>query len=98
MAERGPCIGRVYVDGSFSSITKWKTCTYLNKGYGAKNILHLSYKTEDEKFVLKINDNQVTEFTVEDALTFKGSHSGFVVVLSDREQFPENPVRVIFEK
>lgn len=90
-------IGKV-VNGVFYHLEgNWKFSDYINKGYGLKNTICISYNNLLESFVLKINDEEITTFTVPEKIKFKGSESGYVVVISNREEFPEKAVRVEFE-
>lgn len=89
-------VGKV-TDGLFSSITGWKSSAYINKGYGIKNRLDVSYDSNTNKFSLAINGYLVTTFAVSENIVFKDSKSGYVVVIANNESFPENSVKVTFE-
>lgn len=91
-------VGKV-VDGVFSDINQgWKNSNYINKGYGIKNELLVSYDNDNKNFLLKINGYEVTRFTVSEELVFKNSKSGFVVVIANNENFPRTSVRVLYEQ
>lgn len=85
-----------YMDGTFSKISDWKDCEYLNKGKGVYNRLEVSYK--DESFTLKINEQKVSDFTISENVRFWRSKSGYVAVVSPYEEFPSESVRVLFKK
>lgn len=90
-------VGKVF-NGVFSHINGgWKSSVFINKGYGIKNTMAVSYDEGSRNFLLKINGYEVTEFTVSEEILFKGSRSGFAVVIANNENFPANPVKVIFE-
>ena len=90
-------VGKI-TDGDFSHITGWKSSTYINKGYGIKNLISVSYDSESKNFMLYINNYLVTAFTVSEDIVFKNSKSGYVVVIANNETFPKNSVKVMFEK
>ncbi len=90
-------VGRVY-NGVFSHINEgWKNSNFINKGYGIKNTIAVTYDEISRNFLLKINGYNVTEFTVSENILFKNSRSGFAVVIANNESFPNNPVKVTFE-
>lgn len=88
-------IGKVN-DGDFSVISDWKNCTYLNKGYGVNNKIEITYS--EEKFILKINDKRITDFTVSEKISLNNTGYGYVTVISGTERFPENSVKIVFNK
>lgn len=90
-------IGKI-TEGIFSHITGWENSDYINKGFGIKNLISVSYDSENKNFVLVINGHTVTAFAVSEDIVFKGSKSGYVVVIANNEAFPDNPVKVTFEK
>ena len=91
-------IGKV-VNGVFFHLEgNWKFSGYINKGYGFKNRIRVSYDISKESFVLEINDEEITTFTVPEKISYKDSKSGFVVVISNREEFPAKAVKVEFEE
>lgn len=90
-------VGKVF-DGVFSHINDgWKSSNYINKGYGIKNILTVTYDPGSKNFLLKINGYQITSFTVSEQISFKNSRSGFAVVIANNESFPSKSVKVTFE-
>lgn len=90
-------IGKI-VNGAFYHLEgNWKFSEYINKGFGFKNNISVSYDNSLESFVLTINDEEITRFTVPEKISYKNSKSGFVVVISNKENFPETPVKVEFE-
>ena len=89
--------GKVF-DGAFSHISGgWKSSGFINRGCGIKNTIAVSYDAGTKNFLLKINGYEITSFTVSEQIAFKGSRSGFAVVIADNENFPGKPVRVTFE-
>lgn len=89
--------GKVF-DGMFSHINNgWKSSNHINKGAGIKNTIAVDYYAASNTFLLKINEYEITNFTVPEQITVKGSKSGFAVVIADNESFPNNPVKVTFE-
>ena len=90
-------VGKV-TDGVFSYILTSKTAYSLNSGYGVYNTISVSHDNEKREFVLKFNDVQTDRFSISEDLVFKDSRAGFVTVISDSDDFPENPVKVTFEK
>ena len=90
-------VGRVY-NGVFSHINEgWKSSNFINKGYGIKNTIAITYDEVSRNFLLKIKDYSITEFTVSENISFKNSRYGFAVVIANNENFPNNPVKVTFE-
>lgn len=85
-----------YMDGQFSVISDWKTSNYLQRGYGVKNKVQVSY--DGESFVLSLNGFEVSTFTVGESLKFWRSKSGYVAVISPYEDFPDTSVKVTFEE
>lgn len=91
-------VGKV-VNGVFSHINNgWKSSNYINKGLGIQNILLISYDTVNNKFLLKINGYSITDFSVSEEINFINSKSGYAVVIANNENFPNNSVKVTFEK
>ena len=90
-------VGKVF-DGVFSHINDgWKNSNYINKGYGIKNTIAVSYDESSKNFLLTINGYEITSFTVSEQISFKNSRYGFAVVIANNENFPSKPVRVTFE-
>lgn len=90
-------VGKI-VNGIFYHLEgNWKFSSYINKGYGFKNKICVSYDSALESFLLKINDNEITNFTVSEDIKYKNSKTGFVVVISNKEEFPGKPVKIEFE-
>lgn len=91
-------VGKV-VDGVFSHINGgWKDSSYINKGHGTYNNVSVSYDGESRNFLLRINGYDITDFTVPEEISFRGSRSGYAVVIAHNEDFPRTSVKVIFEK
>lgn len=90
-------VGKVS-DGVFCHINDgWKNSNYINRGHGIKNTIAVAYDAGTKNFLLKINGYETTSFTVSEQIAFKGSRSGFAIVIADNENFPGKPVRVTFE-
>lgn len=85
-------------NGIFSHITGWRNSVYINKGLGIQNVISVSCDSESKNFTLSINGYAVTTFAVSENIVFNSSKSGFAVVIANNENFPENPVKVTFEK
>ena len=90
-------IGKVK-DGVFERVCDWTDCNYIKKGFGVENKLSVSYSEEDKNFMLKINDAFIKMFSMDEDFKIEGSKSGYVVVLAHNENFPDNPVKVVFGK
>lgn len=87
------------VDGVFSHINGgWKNSNYINRGYGIKNEMTVSFDSGKKNFLLSINGYEVAAFTAPEKMEFKDSRSGFVVVIAGNEDLPKTPVKVSFEK
>ncbi len=85
-------------DGVFCHINDgWKNSNFINKGYGIKNTIAVTYDTGTKNFILKINGYEITSFTASEQFEFKNSRHGFAVVIANNENFPSKPVRVTFE-
>lgn len=90
-------IGKV-LNGTLTHINNgWENSNYINRGTGFKNLICISYESKNKNFILKLNDYEITTFTVAEKITFKNSRSGFAVVIAHNENFPSNPVSVTFE-
>lgn len=91
-------IGKI-INGMFYHLEdNWKFSNHINKGYGFKNQISISYDNSKNSFLLKINESDITTFTVPEKISFKDSKSGFVVVISNKEAFPVKPVKIEFEE
>lgn len=87
------------VDGAFSHLDGgWKYFSGMRRGYGIRNEIAVTYDGGTDEFLLLINGESVKSFSVPEGALFRGSKSGFVVVIADNENFPDEPVRVVFEK
>lgn len=91
-------VGKV-VDGVYSHINGgWKSPKGIKGGYGINNEISVSYDGKEKSFLLKINGHDITTFTVQEDIKFKGSRWGYVAVIAANEDFPKNPVKITFEK
>ena len=90
-------VGKI-VDGVFSHVNGgWKSFNLINRGMGVKNQIEVSFDSNSRNFVLKLNGGVATEFTAQEEIAFKGSRSGFAVVVANNEKLPSNSVKVTFE-
>lgn len=89
-------IGKVW-DGHFEYIQDWKNFHSIKKGYGVENKIEIFFDEENAQFVLKINECNVTMFTVSENIAFKDSRYGYAVVLSHSENFPLNSCKVFYK-
>ena len=90
-------VGKVS-DGTFSHIGGgWNSSVYIRRGYGIRNAVEVSYADAEKNFLLRINGQKITAFTVPEEISFKGSRWGYAVVVTPDEDFPDVPVRVTFE-
>lgn len=91
-------VGKV-TDGVYSHLNKeWKSSNYINRGWGVWNEIDVTYDDDNKNFLLEINGHDITTFTVPEQLQFKESRWGYVAVIAANESFPNNPVKVTFEK
>lgn len=95
--QRQYIIGEVK-DGNFITLIDWESSPYLNKGFGIKNKINVSFNEEKNYFEIKFNDAYITEFKSNENICFENSKQGFVVVISNTENFPQESVKVIFEQ
>ncbi len=91
---KGEYIFGKVIDGKFTCIKNWQTSPYLNMGYGIKNKIGVTL--EKGSFCIKLNNTKVADFSITENIQLKDSKSGFVVVVSGNERFPENSVNVVF--
>ena len=90
-------VGKI-VDGVFSHVNGgWKSFNLINRGMGVKNQIEVSFDSNSRNFVLKLNGGVATEFAAQEEIAFKGSRSGFAVVVANNEKLPSNSVKVTFE-
>ena len=83
-----------YVENRFSVITEWEDCNSLYKGVGVNNEIEILY--ERESFIVKINGVEADSFSVEENIAINDTNYGYVVVISNTENFPSIPVTVSF--
>lgn len=93
---KGQFIIGSFSDGKFTTIKNWQECPYLLKGNGIKNKIEV-YQKEETIFVLKLNDYEVCDFTIPKNILIKESQNGYVTVIAQNENFPNTPVRTVFE-
>lgn len=88
-------IGKV-LDNKFVALTEWTFCPYLNTGLGVNNLIKISFDDEKNEFVLYFNDSKITSFNVEEKLNLKDLKPGYVVIVSNNENFPTSSLKIIF--
>lgn len=90
-------VGKIH-DGVFSHINDgWTKSDFIRIGLGVSNDVSIVFDDLNKKFVLSINDYEITSFTVNEKITFKNSRAGYAVVIADNESFPGKPVKVTFK-
>ncbi len=91
-------IGKI-ADGVFYHINDgWKKSDYIYSGSGVSNSISVMFDSESKAFILRINNYDITTFTISENISFKNSRAGFAVVIAGNEDFPNNPVKVTFER
>jgi len=93
--EQNYAIGKV-IGGNYKSIKSWTYSRYLEKGYGRPNELNITYDKENKEYTLTINDNEIEKFKDETEPVCEGGRSGYIVVISPQDKFPQTPVEIIF--
>ena len=86
-------------DGTFSHINGgWKSCDWINRGWGVTNEISITHDEENARFIASINGHAVLSFSCPEGISFSGCRGGFAAVISGRENFPDNPVKIIFSR
>lgn len=84
-------------DGVFTHLNEgWKSSAFINRGYGMRNDIEVTYNSTQRNFNLKINDYDTATFTVSENIIFQNSRSGYAAVIASDERFPDIPVRIIY--
>lgn len=91
-------IGEV-VDDEFTIIVPWTGYGGIYTGYNQENRVKIAFDPTGEEFHLYINnmDELLMTFKDDNAPIHRAGSSGFVVVISPFDQFPEFPVHIIFK-
>ncbi|QQO10752.1 hypothetical protein [Breznakiella homolactica] len=93
--EKEYTVGKV-VDGVFTYIEPWTYTDALDSGYGAKNRLRIERDGSGE-YTIKINGAEMEKgFRDENDPVKTGGDDGYIVVLSPRDRFGQEGVRVEF--
>jgi hypothetical protein len=84
---------------SFSEIVPWTESEYLHRGYDQANVMKVTYDAEAKEFALFLNTVEAARFR-DDNVPFHdaGGGNGYIVVISPRDNFPYDPVHVIFQE
>lgn len=80
----------------FSPLVEWTTSSALKRGYGQTNELIVRIDPETRLFSLFLNGIKACDFAPSDPKYDLGGGNGYIVVLSQRENFPSAPVHVVF--
>ena len=87
-----------YSNGSSTDIVSWMSSDYLFQGYGVKNTIQVDYNSTNAQFTLSFNGSSATTFKDTSATPFSDGRSGFLIGVSDTENFPDEPVDVRFRR
>lgn len=90
------CVGRVD-DGQFSYVVPWKQGSGILLGAGVSNEISVAFDENEKKFKLEINGEENVKFSLPVKIDLNDCRFGYVVVISNRENFPKVPVKVLFE-
>jgi hypothetical protein len=88
-------IGEV-IGASFTELTPWTQSPLLVQGYGVKNTIGIGYS--GGQFALTINGAFVQNFRDDEAPFHDYGRSGYIVVISPYDSFPQTPVHVTFQE
>lgn len=87
-------VGKV-IGGSYTPIVPWTYYPSLTDGYGITTELKVTYDAGTQKFTLWINGENAQTFESTDPIQIAGK-SGYIVVVSPEDSFPEDNVTVFF--
>jgi hypothetical protein len=90
-------IGEV-IGANFEVIEPWTFTECLLEGYNQTNTIKVSYNNGSGIMTLYLNGTEVSTFRDEEAPFHTGGHNGFIVVISPLDNFPANPVHIIFNR
>ncbi|MCL2293349.1 MAG: hypothetical protein FWC36_00550 [Spirochaetes bacterium] len=88
-------IGKV-VGGNYHHMKRWTHSNFLLQGFGRPNVLGITYDNDEKEYTLVINGHEALRFKDENEPVHEGGRSGYIVVISPQDIFPQNPVEVIF--
>lgn len=92
--DRKYAIGKI-TEGRYERLSDWQTSSNLHPGTIANRI---NIKKDGSNFVLSFNDREETRFFDPASSKLEFGNTGYVVIVSPREDFPKNPVNVRFKK
>lgn len=76
----------------------WKPAPDIQTGYNVNNHVRVEYE-ESNSFGVWINGGEAADGTFDDQEPYyTGGRLGFIVVLASNEDFPEEPVRTLYEE
>jgi hypothetical protein len=92
------CVGEM-VDGAFQMLKDWTSSEDLNGTVGTPDTIQISYAGETKTYSVFLGSNSTAAFSFVDTVEpyHDGGEEGFLVVISYNDQFPQNPVRVVYE-
>ncbi|MCL2791681.1 MAG: hypothetical protein FWD87_01190 [Spirochaetaceae bacterium] len=93
--EQNYAIGKV-IRGNYQRIKAWTHSSYLLNGYGRLNELKVTYDRDLKEYTLIINNFVAEKFKDETPPVHEGGASGYIVVVSPQDRFPESPVEIMF--
>ncbi len=96
-------INREYLIGKlegtvFTELAGWTETEDLYGGYNRGNVLDISYDTDKEEFSLCFNGGDAVRFRDGEEPYHTEGRTGYMVVISPRDEFPEIPVSVTFKE
>jgi hypothetical protein len=86
------------VGADFTVIQEWTKTDHLREGYNQDNTIKVTYDSVTELFSLFLNGQNVLTFRDEEAPFHSSGYSGYIVVISPMDEFPEIPVHVVFHR
>jgi hypothetical protein len=96
-AQQEYAIGEA-VGSTYRPIVSWTYSPLLKLGYGQANELGLSLDGETRVFTLSINGEAVAEFSPMENDYYCGGGNGYLAVISPEDDFPRNPVHIIYQE
>jgi hypothetical protein len=88
-------VGKV-VGGEFTDFGWWKTSPYISTSAGFLNEISVEYNAEDKEYSLKINGNEVEQFSDDEYPTLHGGKNGYIAVITPYDNFPSSFVNVYY--
>ena len=89
------CIGKV-IGAEYSSIQWWTASTSLFSGWGTANQVDVAYDTANDVYTVSLNGTEVYKFA-NDSEVNDGGNSGYLVVISPYDIFPDTTVEVHYQ-